>query len=371
MTRGIFYIGGHKTGSSSLQEYLTLNAHKLLERGICHPFVEPDGLAYDHARSALNWHPTDLTFKIKSPHNHIAYKMLAELDKSYKVPQRYRPLPPSSTMMQICRSMMEWTGAETLLLCSEVFIQFGIRAPQAVNRLLRRSGVDQAQVYAVLRRPDLYLASWQSQLLKFGSKTGRLSDDTIQRFVGTCHLDFHAAVAPWQARVGEGNFTLVNYAELRAQGGSIGHFTARYGIDIADPVQATPQNTGLPYAAYETIRRINAEVRDHRNHMTRWVGQRAATLDLPPNGQVELFGQDNRRWLVDRFRAEDAKLAALVGRERFFDDLEAGLEVNPVPEAEASEAAFAAIRAAYLAQPKRRQKLDLTEWFTATTRLAG
>lgn len=368
MPHGIFYIGAHKTGSSALQEYLTLNSHKLLENGVLYPFVEPDGIAYAFAKSALNQNQTKLSFKIKSPQNHIAYKMLAE-HTDYKVPARYRPLPSSTMMMQTVRAMMQATQSHTLLLCSELFIQFGTRAPQAIKQLLESSGVKQFSAYAVLRRPDLYLASWQSQLLKAGASKGRLSDDTIKRFIGTCHLEYTASVTPWVSRVGPENFNLVNYAELKDHGGSIGHFTRHYGLHISNSVTADGRNTGLPYAVYETIRQANAVLGNKKSYFIRWCIDNAHNLDLPVNSEVELFGQENRSWLVSRFRSENRDLGKLTGTELFFPDLDAALETNSIPELEASKIGFASIRATYLKQPALQQHSVISDWLQQKTSL--
>jgi hypothetical protein len=67
----IIYLGHHKTGSSALQEMFTRNADRLLANGILYPFVEPEGQAYVRALMAGGDPETDLTFKVKSPHNHI------------------------------------------------------------------------------------------------------------------------------------------------------------------------------------------------------------------------------------------------------------------------------------------------------------
>lgn len=371
MTRGIFYLGGHKVGSSILQEHLTLNSHKLMEQGVLYPFVEPDGLSYAFAKSACGRAPTDLPFKIKSAHNHIGYKMLAEMTDTYKVPERYRPLPASRQMMQTVRALLKATGAQTLVLCSEMFIQFGTRAPAAIGTLLELSGVERATGYAVLRRPDQYLASWQSQLLKFGATQGRLSDETIRRFVGTCHLEFHASVAPWAERLGPGNLDLLTYDDLKTQGGSIADFTRRYDLQVKRPVSAKGKNTGLPFAIYDTVRQANEVLKTRRTPFMRWCIRAAAKLDIPANRDVELFGQDNRAWLVERFRDENRKLGALVGAEAFFPDLEAALETHPISEAEASAAGFAAIRKAYLGQEARKRDPEVVAWLERTTRLAS
>lgn len=369
MTRGIFYIGSHKTGSSALQEHLTLNSQKLLDDGVLYPFIEPDGIAYSLAKTMLNHHVKDLPFKIKSPHNHIAYKLLSEAVKGYSVPKRYRPLPAFATMMQTVRAMMAQTNVDRLLLCSEVFSQIGIQAPHKIKTLINKSGVDQAEVYCVLRRPDQYLASWQSQVLKFGAPNGRLSDQSILRFVGTCHLEFKSAVAPWRKQVGADNLTLVNYADLRNAGGSISHFEETFDLQIKEPIVANVENTGLPYAAYETIRRANGALGKDRSGFLRWYIQAAHKIPLPANNEVELFGAENRLWLVDNFTSDNKGLGEMIGQDMFFPDIEEARATHSMSEKDASEMGFAAIRARYLKRPARQRNAQVTEWLNATTSL--
>ena len=344
----IIYLGHHKTGSSALQEMFTRNAGILLQDGILYPFVEPEGHAYAHALMAGGDPDAGLTFKVKSPHNHIGYVMQTEALKRDFIPDRYRPLPTAAQMFRSIRDDLARTGAQTLLLCSEVFSQYGTRQPALVGQMLEALGIADVSLYMTLRRPDLHLAAWFSQMLKFGRQPRLLSEGGAVDLYRTAHFDFERAVRPWADAVPRSKLFVHSYPAVMAAGGSEPHFTRTFGIDTGRFVPARgPVNPSIPYALYDLVLRANRELPSPTaRSMQKALLARRQHLSLPPNAEIELFGSAVRAEMVARFAPMQTYLGGLVGRAGFFDDFEAMTETRPVPLADVAGQAAAQARAA-------------------------
>ncbi|MCF7702165.1 hypothetical protein [Loktanella sp. M215] len=343
----IIYLGHHKTGSSALQEMFTRNAGVLLEDGILYPFVEPQGQAYARALLAGGDPDAGLTFKVKSPHNHIGYVMQTEALAGNFIPDRYQPLPTAAQMFQSIRDDLARTGARTLLLCSEVFSQYGTRQPALVGRMLEALGIADVSLYMTLRRPDLHLAAWFSQMLKFGRRPRLLSEGGAADLYRTAHFDFERAVRPWADAVPRGKLFVHSYDAVMAAGGSEPHFTRTFGIDTARFVPAGgPVNPSIPYALYDLILRANRELpAPVARSMQRALLAHRQRMTLPPNAEIELFGSAVRAEMTARFAPMQTYLGGLVGRAGFFDDFEAMPDTLAVPLAEVAGDAATQARA--------------------------
>jgi hypothetical protein len=77
-----------------------------------------------------------LTFKVKSPHNHISYAMLTEALLRDFTARRYKPLPTVAQMFQSIYDALAQTQAHRLLVCSEMFSQYRTCKPAMVTQLL-------------------------------------------------------------------------------------------------------------------------------------------------------------------------------------------------------------------------------------------
>ncbi|MDE4193103.1 hypothetical protein PXK42_18760, partial [Phaeobacter gallaeciensis] len=106
------------------------------------------------------------------------------------------------------------------------------------------------------------------------------------------------------------------------------------------------ENDSIHRGIYEIIRRANVELPQPQaaelRHSLRTL---APKLNLPPSHSVELFGAENRARMLERFRPIDTWLGEVMGQEGFFDDLEAVLEPDPLPELEAARIALEQIEA--------------------------
>ena len=357
----IIYLGHHKTGSSALQEMFTRNAQHLLDNGILYPFVEPEGQAYFKALRAGSDPQKGLTYKVKSPHNHIGYVMQTEALGRDLIPARYKPLPSAAQMFDSIRQAVAETRPHTLLLCSEVFSQYGTRAPALVPQLLNNLGVSDMSFYMTLRRFDQHLASWHSQMLKFGRSPKQLSRGGIKALMHTCHVDFVGAVKPWADAVPREKLFLHNYADIMKAGGSEPHFAQTFGIDMSGFVVGPEiTNPSIPYALYDLIRRANNDLPPSaaRKFQQVLLDHRAA-LNLPSNAEVEVFGYPRRVGMINLFTPMQAYLGNLVGRDGFFPDFEKVGEMHLLPEAEVAPKVLEAARDIF---PKDLRLARMRSW---------
>lgn len=344
--RCIIYLGHHKTGSSALQELFTRNATKMQARGILYPFVEPKGAAYAKKLLPDRTYDGDLSFHVKSPHNHIAYQMMAETVQGYQVPKRYAPLPAVDQMFADLAHQIDTTQPHTLLLCSEVFSQFGVRHPSLARQLIDKLGISDTSLYMTLRRPDLHVAAWYSQMLKFGGTPPRLSQGGMARFYGTTHFEFQQAVAPWAAAVPREKLHLHTYNAIMAQGGSIPHFARTVGLDMTGLGDTgLSANPSIPYALFDFVAQANHDLSPQAAaRLRRLLGAQKAQLSVTPNAEIELFGQNVRDEMSKKFAQSEAYLAKIAGKKAFFEDISAIQQISPITQATASAAATAVAR---------------------------
>ncbi|MFZ3583822.1 hypothetical protein ACOI1H_16845 [Loktanella sp. DJP18] len=343
----IIYLGHHKTGSSALQEMFTRNAGVLLADCILYPFVEPQGQAYARALLAGGDPDVGLTFKVKSPHNHIGYVMQTEALKGNFIPDRYQPLPTAAQMFQSIRDDLARTGAQTLLLCSEVFSHYGTRQPALVGQMLEALGIADVSLYMTLRRPDLHLGAWYSQMLKFGRRPRPLSAGGAADLYRTAHFNFEQALRPWADAVPGSRLFVHSYSEIMAAGGSEPHFTRTFGIDTSRFTPAKgPVNPSIPYALYDLVLRANRELPvPVARSMQKTLLAHRQRMTLPPNAEIEVFGSAVRAEMAKRFAPMQTYLGGLVGRSRFFDDIGVMSETHPVPLADVAGHAATQARA--------------------------
>lgn len=344
----VVFIGHHKVGSSALQDFLSRNTLALLKAGVLYPMVESVGYAHMLRSALAGCDPVlPLPINAREAHNALAFRMLAEARGSNKIPAFHRNIPASRQMFAAIRNQIEVLEPATVVLCAEVFSNFGAVEPALIDRLGTLVGPADLRVTCTLRRPDEYLVSWQGQRLKFGHVPPALREAGAAEYAGTIHFDYALMLRPWLERLPQAGFRLRNYRDVLAGGGSVQDFLAQAGIEAPAGVQpSTLSNPSLPLALMEIARRGNAALpegpaRRLREHLM----ARRHTLDLPDNAEVEMFGAAHRADMMARFAPVAAFLDRVAGGAPFFPDLEAVRQTRPIPELDAARAALAALHA--------------------------
>jgi len=176
--KAICHIGHHKTGTTTLQAFLSQNSHRLLQQGILYPWVESQGAAYSLAKAMGKGDKREiLPINIREAHNALAFRMLADTLQSWKVPPYHQNLPHSNQLLLAVSNQIEALQPDWIVLCSEVMSHFGKVAPDQISRL-RSTGLaaaEQIVVWCTLRRPDEQLVSWHGQQVRFGQAPAPLS----------------------------------------------------------------------------------------------------------------------------------------------------------------------------------------------------
>jgi hypothetical protein len=338
----ILYIGHHKVGSTSLQAFLAQNAHKLLQAGILYPAVEPRGLTHMLRQSiGIEDRPGLLPLHLREPHSALAYRMMAETSRRH-VPPQFMSMPPLPQMIATLQNQLTWLTPETVIMCSEVFSNFGAVNPALIEQLLALfPQISEIQVYCVFRRPDDYLVSWHGQRLKVGEKLEPL-ELSLPGYYPTIHFDYGSVIAPWLEACKGATITLRDYGSVMHVGNSVQDFRKQTIVKFPTGLTPPPRiNPSLPLSVMDIMRMGNHRLPiASREHLRFFLMQCQDLIDLPPNKDVEMLGADNRAALLDRFQPIHAYLNDIAGTKSFFPDIEQMAQARPLPYQAATKMAL-------------------------------
>jgi hypothetical protein len=339
--RVICHIGHHKTGTTTLQAFLSQNFASLLRAGILYPWTESEGAAIAIARM-LRGDKTErdlLPINFREGHNALAFRMLADTLPSWKVPAYHRELPHSRQMLIALRNQAVRLAPATLVLCSEVMSQFGKMAPGSIARLCNEGlpKVSDFRLWCTLRRPDEQLVSWHGQSVRFGQSPAALSDPVRGVSFDSIHFDYRNVIEPWLHQINGATPFLRPYRETLATGGSVEDFMQHSGLSAPGALIAAPRlNISRKPAVVSLLRLANSALpRPLSLELGEWLDARSAKLTLASTSEVEFFGPEVRAHLCDRFRPIHRWLAETTGRPTFFTDIEEMALCNPIPEQDA------------------------------------
>jgi len=368
----IIYIGHHKVGSTALQVFLSQNWQALARAGILYPNVEASGFAHTLAQALDPGRPMASTtgspgttgMNVREPHSALAYQMIAKAS-GRKVPPQFKRLPPVPQMLHAMRKQVEFLKPKTVILCSEVFANFGGVDPDLITQLMTafpKAATDvDVEIYGALRRPDDYLISWHGQRLKVGEPLESLDNGGLEPYFSTIHFNFRTMVEAWNDQLPDARLILRPYREILKSGGSVDDFIARISVDF--PANLTPPgraNQSLSRAAMEIIRRANHDLpKAHSQALTQYFLTAKDAPDPTPNARVEMFGTPARQELARHFAPIHDYLSKLTGVLGFFDDIDEMARECPVPQAQAAAELLARI------DPKTLPNKDVRSYIKA------
>ncbi|WP_243612580.1 hypothetical protein [Shimia aestuarii] len=333
----ILFIGHHKVGSTALQDFLSRNQVALMKSGILYPSTDFQGMSLALGTAAgLCEPPKDIPLNAREPHNALAFRMLSS-HKLGKVPPFHTDLPGLPQMKQALQQQIQFLKPHTVILASEVFSNFARGGAPIIEDLIDVFPVQaEITIIATLRRIDEYLASWHGQRLKFGHELSPLRQDGIDEYFDGIHFDYRDMLQCWLETVPEARFVIRDYAEVRANGGSVTDFFAQAGVDLPpDLVSERRSNRSLHRGVYEIARLGNRALPPPQAQLLRETLRRMTPeLDLPPSHDIELFGAENRARLQERFVHVQDYLAEITGKAPFFANADAVATPCPVPEME-------------------------------------
>lgn len=333
--RLIIFAGHHKVGSTSLQDFLSRNAIRLIRSGILYPAVDFEGMSLMMARALDRGEvPENLPINAREPHNALAFRMLAD-NRNGTVPEYHEGLPSRGQMFRALRKQVEFLRPDTVILAAEVFANFAPADPRMIKMLAELFPEAEITVLFTLRRIDEYIASWQGQRLKFGHKIEALRSGGLKHYYGNIHFNYRQMVEGWYETLPQAEIILRDYADVRAAGGSIPDFLTQTRLSVPDNLEAEKRtNESLHRGLYEIARLGNHGLPGPKARNLRGALRRITDdLNLPPSGDIELFGREIRGNLIDRFEPINQWLGEKVGQpEGFFPDLDAARTCHPVQE---------------------------------------
>lgn len=338
--KAICHIGHHKTGTTTLQAFLSQNSHRLLQAGILYPWVESQGAAYALAKAVGRGDQQEiLPFNIREAHNALAFRMLADAEPNWKVPPYHPNLPHSRQMLVGVDSQITALQPETIVMCSEVMSHFGKVAPSLIRRL-RVEGfraADQFTLWCTLRRPDEQLVSWHGQQVRFGQSPALLSDTQKGLNLKWIHVDYRTVIEPWLTRIPEAEVVLRPYRETMAEGGSVEDFLKNAGFTPPkDLLPALSLNVSFKPGVIGLLRLANGQLpRPQARGLMEQVDHLTEGMTLFGSSEVEFLGPQSRAKLIEHFAPIHDWLSQTSGRQAFFADIDEMSVCRPVSEQEA------------------------------------
>jgi len=351
--RVVIFIGHHKVGSTSLQDYFARNAALFASRGILYPYTNFDGAAslvddllktttLDTRKKTPNipvpkFLESHVPINIREPHNALAFSMLSDAHEHWRVPRFHREVPDTHQMMHSIRQQVEFLKPHTVVLISEVMANFGAELPEGIAQIKDLFDKADFTVYASLRRIDQYIASWHGQRLWFGAQLRPLRKDGLKDHIDSIHFDYTLMVEKWIEKIPEAKLILRDYSDALENGGSVKDFLQSCRIKVPPKAKSDRRvNDSYHRALYEIVRLANIEFPRMRAHNFRTnLQNRQSALKLPKSDDIELFGRRVRRRLFSKFKPINKALGKHMDRRVFFNARKEILKPAKIPELEA------------------------------------
>lgn len=335
----ILYIGHHKIGSTSLQTFLSQNSNQLLKNSILYPYVERQGALMAAAKRFLGDRLGAGPINVREAHNALAFRLISEISAGRSVPDYHRHIPSSAQIFATIQAQIERHKPKVLILCAEVFSNFGTSDPNLISQLRDALPTAEFEIYLGLRRPDEHLIAWQSQKLAFGEISTQLSDPGHYFGLYNIHFNFYALLAPWHTRFPTAKLTLRPYSDILLSGGSSMDFMENVDANFPTGLRPAPKrNPSLPNAMMEIARRANEQLTPELAKTVRQTMRRVAQrIDMPKNSDVEMFGPKNRAFILEHFTPTHAYLNDLTSSDSFFPDYDEVGRCKLIPENDAMQ----------------------------------
>lgn len=345
----IIFIGHFKTGSTSIQSFLSSNYYSLLRAGILYPSVESRGVSHNlRALAEGKDRPTARAgLNVIEPHNALALRLKNEED-GHGVPHYYPNLPSGFQMLEMIVNQINSLEPKITILCSEVFALLGMtRERKSIQRLQNRFAQHDVTIYCNLRRPDEHISSWHRQRLKFKEKLNRLDSGALPHYLETAHFQYARMIRGWMDHFPHARVVVREFEDVKAAGGSVKDFVQTLEIPIPENVSFPAfMNPSIPSAFAEIGRRAIFELPEQdATQVVDWLIGAGKRIKHHSDGDVEVFGQSGREIMLDRFRTVSDELKSLRGRRYFSQVLEDIGVVRTVDDITAAEYALPDLRA--------------------------
>jgi hypothetical protein len=331
-----FFIGHHKTGSTSLQNYLANNYLTLLRQGILYPAVESEGITANLA-TVLRGQDSiadPWCFNQREPHNALSFRILHECNDE-QMPSWHPDLPNAFQMLNLIEKQIQALQPQQVILCSEIMSRFAGKGTRKIMpRIANRFARHDCTIVLNLRRIDEYISSWHLQRLKFGHPIAPLRHGAQSHYYPLVHFRYDRIVEDWMRFFPQARMVARNYDDVKKAGGSVVDFFVQAGITPVPDAADQMSNSSIPHSFAEIARMANVRAPDLCHALQAYIQQAMERVTYLPNSNA----------LLAAFESVHNGLSSALSVEAFFPDLEAARICREVPEMDAARAALEALR---------------------------
>lgn len=293
MSKQVFlHIGGEKTGSSTLQSFLTRNASRLKRSGFYYP-CEASNICF--ARMA---------------HFPVAACLIDEkVEFVSEASQRTLPF-----VLRVLTRVVAATKGAVVLSCEH----FSSRLIQKRQLVALRNALpaDEIKVVYYIREPsELALAAWSTGIRCGGRHSFDANDVTPERRYYN-HLE---TLKLWGSVFGEPNLIVREYSRARLENGDIRHdFCALLGLKSEDMRFDGDENQSFDAQRLEALRYINCALPAFHEGEFEWRRaeniRRLVSVHIPQSGTLkDLMSERERALIKSRFSEINQEIS-----ERYF-----------------------------------------------------
>lgn len=280
MTKLILHIGGHRTGSTSIQAALSSSAGELLKHGILYPTAGLDTVAH--------------------------HRYVNSLRKS-GVPG-FSGVEPLEKLLAELKQEIAASGCHSVLISSEEFINTPEIPSSSLSELLAL--FDEVLVICVVRHQAPLLESgYKFQVLWEQTASGGTFGEFIEYNTRGAHLEYVHLPGYYGAAHPRLQFRFASFGELARSGELVSRFCALCGIDF---LQARNIHTNESLGRKCTIALAMRNRGETGTSISRHAFIRAARASLHDRGE-SLFDEQLFAHIVERFRASNDSLASIAG----------------------------------------------------------
>jgi hypothetical protein len=311
MKQLFLHIGFYKTGSTSLQRNLALNADLLRRQGVCYPYAP-------RAPYTQRWQHVPLAAALPGRTlNWLQPGKVQSLGRAY------------DKMFDTFAS----SGCSRLVLSSEGFCDADV-SPKMLEWLKAQFTDFDITIVAYIRRQDTYFLSTYQEMIKTGSDTPL----RFENYATANRLYFAQRLAPWRTAFGTERVKVRPFTpQFWPEGELFYDFLNLIGAERDGLTLTPPENEGLDYRAVELLRQLNRVNRLKSTHRT-GAGRLAKICDtyFATRGEKRKMQLSSAQanHMREHFRAENQ--AALIGSgidvETFFPAPPPGQTERLIPD---------------------------------------
>lgn len=269
------HIGGHKTGTSAIQEFLFLNRKRLMNKGYLYP--------------------------------------LTGGKKHHFIPLGLQNRPFHTNPKELTRSFVkeiQESKQENIVISSEVFEMLHYEEISRLKELITDEFL--VKIIFYMRRQDLNIESRYNQLIRASARLEKKFDEYFNDNSFQV-LDYYALLLPWRQAFGKENVIVRVYEKEQLPNGLFDDFLNAIGLDLDKTYKIPTEsiNPSLNWDLVEIIRLCNIHFKEDPN-FHRYLLNALSRIHLKntiPNGKQDLLSPQQRHDIAERFSESNEKVA--------------------------------------------------------------